>query len=232
MSSAGKSYVLESILQTGLLPVFYNSDLEKAKEIVKACVAGGVRAVEFTNRGPRAYEVFSLLSSWSKTVQPDVTLGAGTIIDSSTAALFINVGAGFIVSPILDTKVSRLCNRRRIPYIPGCQTPTEISSAQAAGAELIKVFPAHIVTPSFIGSVLAPLSRSLLMPSGGVKVDQRDIGEWIRAGAVALNIGSELVPSNPGTKDDFAGITLRVQNCLKWIEEARLRSKSRSRGGS
>jgi 2-dehydro-3-deoxyphosphogluconate aldolase/(4S)-4-hydroxy-2-oxoglutarate aldolase len=145
-----KYQVVSTILEVELLPVFYNGNVEVAKKIVQSCVDGGVKAIEFTNRGDLAYQVFSELSEWCEYEMPHVVIGAGTILE---------------------------------PHIPGCQTPSEISEAEEMGVNLIKVFPAQVLTPAFIKAVLGPCPNSLLMPSGGVKASQKDIVEWIQAGA-------------------------------------------------
>jgi 2-dehydro-3-deoxyphosphogluconate aldolase/(4S)-4-hydroxy-2-oxoglutarate aldolase len=178
-----KYQVVSTILEVELLPVFYNGNVEVAKKIVQSCVDGGVKAIEFTNRGDLAYQVFSELSEWCEYEMPHVVIGAGTILEPETASLYINSGANFIVSPILNSEIAVTCHRRRVTHIPGCQTPSEISEAEEMGVNLIKVFPAQVLTPAFIKAVLGPCPNSLLMPSGGVKASQKDIVEWIQAGA-------------------------------------------------
>ena len=135
MTNFFKHEVVGEILEIGLLPVFYNKDTKVAENIVRACVDGGAKVIEFTNRGDLAYEVFSDLVKWSKKELPDVILGAGTILDTATADLFINCGANFIVGPIFNPDVAKICNRRKIVYIPGCMTPTLLSMGSIKAAQ-------------------------------------------------------------------------------------------------
>lgn len=225
-----KITVLQSIIDVGLLPVFHHDDTEVAKDIVKACFDGGARVVEFTNRGDRASAVFSELASWRDNELPHCILGAGTILDPETAALYINSGADLIVGPTLNREIARTCNRRKILYIPGCQTPTEISEAEEHGADIIKLFPASVVTPRFVKAVLGPMPNTRLMPSGGVKYDRGEVNEWIVTGAVALNMGSDLIKKDLVEEGSYTEIRDRIKECLAWICEARERQGTKEVG--
>lgn len=216
-----KHKVVGEILEIGLVPVFYEGDVEVAKKIVKSCAEGGAKVVEFTNRGDFAYQVFSELSKWCSGELPDIILGAGTIIDPATATLYISCGANFIVGPLLNPDVASLCNRRKVAYVPGCQTPSEISRAEEMGVDVVKVFPANVVTPAFIKGVLGPCPYSLMMVSGGVEATREDIFAWIKAGAAALNIGSNLIRKDLVKAGDFEQIRKIVGQCVLWIKEAR-----------
>jgi 2-dehydro-3-deoxyphosphogluconate aldolase/(4S)-4-hydroxy-2-oxoglutarate aldolase len=213
--------VIESILSVGLIPVFYNGDVEVAREVIRACHGGGAGVVEFTNRGARAHTVFSDLAEWCEGELPGCILGAGTISDPETAALYINEGADYIVGPMLNPEVARICNRRRVLYIPGCQTPTEISEAEELGADIIKLFPASVLKPGFVRALHGPMPHSLIMPSGGVRNTREEVTEWIRAGAAALNMGSDLIRRDLVEGRDFGEIAVGVRRCLGWIVEAR-----------
>lgn len=221
MSRFLRHKVIESILTLGLIPVFYHNDLNVAKEIVKACHDGGARIIEFTNRGARAYETFRELAEWCEKELPDCILGAGTIADQGTAVLYINNGADYIVGPTLNPEVARICNRRKVLYIPGCHTPTEISEAEELGADIIKLFPASVLTPKFVRAVHGPMPRSLIMPSGGVRNSREEVMEWIRAGAVVLNMGSDLIRRDLVESGNFDKIAVNIHRCLGWIAEAR-----------
>lgn len=216
-----KHKVLEKILEIGLLPVFYNGDVEVAKKIVQACADGGAKVIEFTNRGDFAYQVFSELSKWCSLEFSDILLGAGTIIEPATAALYINCGANFIVGPVFNPDVAKTCSRRKVAYIPGCQSPSEISKAEEMGADIIKVFPAKVLTPVFIKAMLGPFRSAKLMPSGGVDTTRKDIFAWIKASASALNIGSNLIRKDLVKAGDFEEIRKMVEQCILWIKEAR-----------
>jgi len=219
MSKFMKHEVVSKLLDTGLLPVFYHKDAETAKKIVQACVRGGAKTIEFTNRGDRAYQVFSELAKFCD--QESVVLGIGTIVDPATAGLYINEGANFIVGPLFNPDVAKVCNRRKVVYIPGCSTPSEISVAEEMGADVVKIFPAVVMGPKFIKAVLGPCPSAKMMPSGGIEVTRNDIYAWIKAGAAALNIGTKLIPGDLVEAKDFDGIQKRVEQCISWIKEAR-----------
>lgn len=215
--------VITKILEIGLLPVFYNGDFEVSKKIIQACANGGAKVLEFTNRGDRAFEIFSKIATWCSDELPEVVLGAGTIIDTATAAIYINSGANFIVGPSFNVNVARLCNRRKVAYVPGCSTPSEISRAEEAGADIVKIFPASVLTPFFVKALLGPCPWSKLLPSGGIKATQEDIFNWIKAGAVALNIGSDLISKDLVQAGDFEDLRKKTEQCIMWIKEARTR---------
>lgn len=208
-------------MEIGLLPTFYCEDFELAKKIVEALIEGRATVVEFTNRGHLAYKVFTELVTWCDKEHPDAILGTGTIIDAPTASLYINSGANFIVGPVFSSQVARICARRKVHYIPGCATPSEISQAEECGAHLVKLFPAVTVGHSFVKSVLGPFPWFKLMPSGGVKATREDIFGWIKTGASVLNIGSNLVRKDLVEAGNFEGIAELVRKCISWIEEAR-----------
>lgn len=221
MPEITKNEVITKILDIGLIPTFYNENLETTKKIVEACAQGGAKVVEFTNRGALAYHLFSELIKWRNKTLPDVILGAGTILEPATAALYINSGANFIVGPVFNPEVAKICNRRKTLYVPGCCTPSEISNAEEMGAEIIKVFPAEVVGPEFIKDVLGPCPWSRLMPSGGVEATRESIFRWIKAGVAALNMGSDLISKDLVKAGEFEGIKKKVEECIRWIKEAR-----------
>jgi 2-dehydro-3-deoxyphosphogluconate aldolase/(4S)-4-hydroxy-2-oxoglutarate aldolase len=161
--------VINTMLDLGLVPLFYNSEVETAVEIVSAIARGGGRVVEFTNRGEMAYPVFTELVKHFAKADPSVILGVGSVMDAPTAALYLATGANFIVGPSHNPEISRLCNRRKIAYLPGCATETEIANAEEAGAEICKIFPGESAGgPGFISAVLAPCPWHRLLPTGGV----------------------------------------------------------------
>jgi 2-dehydro-3-deoxyphosphogluconate aldolase/(4S)-4-hydroxy-2-oxoglutarate aldolase len=210
------------ILATGLVPLFYNSDVETACEIVAACARGGAAAVEFTNRGDEAYPVFAELARRVARTNPAPILGIGSIQDAPTAALFIAAGANFVVGPNLNPEVARLCNRRKIGYLPGCATETEIAQAEELGAEIVKIFPGEAVGgPRFISAVMAPCPWHCLLPTGGVDATEGSVGEWIKAGAAALGMGSRLITGQAVKGRDFDSIAEKTAQVLGWIQAAR-----------
>ena len=181
---------------TGMVPVFYNADVEVSKQVIKACYEGGVRAFEFTNRGDFAHETFAVLSRWVAQECPDMVLGVGSVVDAPTAALYIQLGANFVVGPMFNAEVARLCNRRLVPYTPGCGSVTEIATAQEAGCTLVKIFPAgEVGGPSFVKNVLAPMPWSLIMATGAVEPTRENLQAWFKAGVMVVGMGSKLFPS-------------------------------------
>ncbi|MFW6189235.1 MAG: bifunctional 4-hydroxy-2-oxoglutarate aldolase/2-dehydro-3-deoxy-phosphogluconate aldolase [Planctomycetota bacterium] len=214
--------VLNAMVETGLVPVFYNGDLEVAKQIVTACAAGGARVVEFTNRGDRAVDVFTDLIAWADEACPEVILGVGSVIEAPTGGLYIAAGANFVVGPVMNRELARLCNRRQIAYSPGCGSVTEISDAQELGCEIVKVFPGtQVGGPDFIRAVRGPMPWTRLMPTGGVSAEEGNVKGWIRAGAACLGMGSKLVRKDLVAAGDFDGVIENVRNVLRWISEVR-----------
>jgi 2-dehydro-3-deoxyphosphogluconate aldolase/(4S)-4-hydroxy-2-oxoglutarate aldolase len=213
---------LNAMLDRGLVPVFYNKDIDTAVKITEACAAAGCRCVEFTNRGDFAYEVFAELVKYCKANLPQVIMGVGSVVDPGTAALYMANGANFIVGPILNPEVARVCNRRKIPYSPGCGSASEISEAEELGVEIVKVFPgAEVGGPAFVKAMLGPCPWTRIMPTGGVDATEESVTAWIKAGAAALGIGSNLITKDLVAAGDFAGITAKAQEVLWWVQKAR-----------
>ena len=225
--------VLNEIVRVGVVPVFYEADYQLAKGIVAACAEGGARAVEFTNRGDNAYRTFSDLVIHFAQADPSVILGVGSVVDPGTAAVYISSGANFVVGPVLNPDVARVCNRRKIPYSPGCATASEISQAEELGVEIVKVFPGNSVGgPGFVKSVLAPMPWTRIMPTGGVDVTEKSIAEWFQAGVSAVGIGSKLISKDLVAARDFAGITKKVRQVVGWIAASRAASRAAKRADS
>jgi len=214
--------VLQAMVQSGLVPVFYHQDLEVAKRIAEAVARGGAMVLEFTNRGEFAYTVFSELVQWGREKIPELILGAGSILDPGTAALYVNNGANFIVGPVLNAEVARACNRRKIAYLPGCGSVSEISEAEEYGVEICKVFPgAEVGGPGFVKNVLAPMPWSLIMPTGGVERSRASIEKWFKAGVACVGMGSNLIAKELVTAGDFETISKNTAEVLQWIKEVR-----------
>jgi 2-dehydro-3-deoxyphosphogluconate aldolase/(4S)-4-hydroxy-2-oxoglutarate aldolase len=204
-----------------VLPLFYHPDAQTSGDIIRALGRGGAPAVEYTNRGDGAYEVFAAAARELAAAGAEVVLGVGSVVDAPTAALFIAAGAGFVVGPSFNPEIARLCNRRKVAYIPGCMTPTEIATAEEAGCELIKVFPGNVVTPEFIRAVLAPSPWSRLMPSGGVDLTAASVGEWISAGAAVIGMGSKLVAKDVVQGQHWDRLSEAMATCIEWVRQAR-----------
>jgi 2-dehydro-3-deoxyphosphogluconate aldolase/(4S)-4-hydroxy-2-oxoglutarate aldolase len=221
MAKYSRLHVLNTMVTTGLIPVFYNSDVEIASNIIMACRAGGIRCFEFTNRGDQAHIVFGeLVRRFYEDDQ--VILGAGSVIDPGTAALYIQLGANFIVGPALNPEVARLCNRRKIAYSPGCGSVSEISAAEELGVEIVKIFPgSQVGGPAFVKSVRAPMPWTYLMPTGGVSPTVENIRAWFEAGVAAVGMGSKLVRKDLVAAGEWDTITNLARQTLAWIKEVR-----------
>ncbi len=214
--------VLNTIVEISLVPVFYHADFDTARNVVSAIARAGCPLVEFVNRGDHAWEIFSELDRYFAKSDPSLILGAGSIIDPYTAALYVNCGASFIVGPTLNADVARFCNRRKIPYAPGCGSVTEVSDAEELGCEIIKVFPGKEVGgPAFAKSILGPMPWVRLMPTGGVDATHESVTAWINAGVVALGMGSNLISKEMLAASDWSGIEHNVRNTLALIKEAK-----------
>lgn len=208
--------------ETGMVPVFYHSDLETAKQVVKACYEGGVRAFEFTNRGDFAHEIFGELVKWAAKECPEMILGIGTIVDAGTASMYLQLGANFVVSPLLNPDIFKVCNRRQIPYTPGCMTPSEVGIAQELGAEIVKVFPGgNVGGASFIKNIKAPMPWSSLMVTGGVEPTEESLSKWFGAGVTCVGMGSNLFPKDVIAAKDWAKITQMCKDALDIIKKLR-----------
>lgn len=220
MSKFNKIDTIGIIRSTGIVPVFYNKDVELTKKVVKACYDGGIRAFEFTNRGDGAHRVFRELIDFVRAECPEMALGAGTILDAGTASLYIQLGADFLVSPCTVEEVAKLCNRRGVPYSPGCGTVTEIVHAQELGCDLVKVFPAgNVGGPSFVKNVLGPLPWSMLMCTGAVEPTEENLRAWAASGVVAVGMGSKLFPKDVIASGDWAAISSLCRQCLGWFRK-------------
>lgn len=205
----------------GLIPVFYNSDMEVSKNILKACAEGAV-CIEMTNRGDGAIRIFSELAEYCEKEFPQVILGAGSIIDAPTGALYINYGANFIVGPVIDEGLAILCNKRKIPYIPGCGTATEIQVAHSLGAEFCKIFPGGLVGgPAFVKAMKGPCPWTYIMPTGGVSTTKESLTEWFSAGVVCVGIGSKLITKELVEDRNYKKITSEVKRVINLIKEIR-----------
>ena len=205
---------MQAIAETGMVPVFYHADAEIAKQVLKACYAGGVRAFEFTNRGDFAQEVFGELVKYAVKELPGMIVGVGSVVDPATAAMYLQLGANFVVGPLFNPAIAPVCNRRLVPYCPGCGTVTEIGLAQEAGCDLCKVFPGDVLGPAFIKGLRAPMPWSKLMVTGGVKPTRENLEAWFKAGVTCVGMGSNLFPKDVIAAGDWARIS---SLCLEMV---------------
>ena len=221
MARFDKLQVLKKIGETGMVPVFYHKDAEIAKKVIKACYEGGVRAFEFTNRGDFAHEVFAECVKYAATECPEMAMGVGSVVDASTAALYIQLGACFVVGPLFNSDIVPVCNRRLIPYCPGCGSVSEIGKAQEMGCDLVKVFPGDVYGPSFVKSVLAPCPWSKIMVTGGVAPTEENLSAWMKAGVCCVGMGSLLFPKDRVAAQDWQYVTDKCREALGYIAQTR-----------
>jgi 2-dehydro-3-deoxyphosphogluconate aldolase / (4S)-4-hydroxy-2-oxoglutarate aldolase len=214
--------VYNQIRETGIIPLFYHQKIEICFNIIKACYAGGTRVFEFTNRGDYAHEVFGELNKRCQKELPDLILGVGTIVDGPTASLYIQLGTNFIVTPTLVEELAPVCQRRKVAWIPGAGSVTEISRAEELGAEIIKIFPAtQVGGPEFIKAVKGPMPWTNIMPSGGVKPEENNIKAWFEAGAFCLGMGSQLMVKNKNDEYDYPEIERLMRLSIEWAAKYR-----------
>ena len=221
MAKFDKVAVLAKMGATGVVPVFYHKDAEVAKQVVKACYEGGIRAFEFTNRGDFAHEVFAEVVKFAAKECPDMAMGVGSVVDPATAALYIQLGACFIVGPLFNPEVSRVCNRRLVPYTPGCGTVSEVGAAQETGCDLCKCFPGDVLGPKFVKGLMAPMPWTKLMVTGGVEPTKETIEGWIKAGVFCVGMGSKLFPGDKVAAQDWQYVTDKCREALGYVADAR-----------
>ncbi len=222
MARHNRIEVALKIKETGLIPVFYHPDFDTCINVIEACYKGGIRVFEFTNRGDYAHELFSKLNKHVAEHFPEMMFGIGTVIDAGTASLYMQLGADFVVSPILVEEMAATCNRRKIAWIPGAGSLTEISRAEALGAEVVKIFPGtQVGGPEFVKAVLGPSPWSSIMPTGGVSLEEDNLSQWFKAGVISVGIGSSLFTKEALAQKDWQGISEKVAAALTFIKEVK-----------
>ncbi len=214
MAKFDKLAVLAKMAEAPVVPVFYHKDAETACAVVKACYDGGVRCFEFTNRGDFAHQVFEKVVKYAAEHCPDMAVGVGSIVEPGTAAIYMQLGACFVVGPLFNPEVAKVCNRRGVPYIPGCGTVSEIGAAQECGCEVVKAFPGDVLTPKFVKGVMAPMPWTRIMVTGGVEPTQENLTSWFKAGAFCVGMGSKLFPKETIAAADWAAISAKCRECL------------------
>ncbi len=211
--------VFNAMKSTGVVPVFYHADIEVCKSVIKACYDGGIRVFEFVNRGDFAHELFAALNQYALAELPGMVMGAGSIVEEGTTALYIQNGANFIVSPLLNENMAKICNRRKIMWSPGCGTLSEINKAQELGCEVVKVFPASEVGgPSFVKAVKAPMPWTDIMPTGGVSCEQENLEKWFAAGVTCVGMGSNLFPAEIMESKDWPALEQKARQLIETIK--------------
>lgn len=219
MAKFDKFQVMAKMGEAPIVPVFYHKDLNVAKAVVKACYEGGVRAFEFTNRGDFAHEIFGELVKYAGVECPEMALGVGSVVDAGTASLYMQLGACFVVGPMFNPDVAKVCNRRQVPYTPGTGSISEVGFAQEAGCELIKVFPGDVLGPKFVKGLLAPMPWSKLMVTGGVEPTEDNLNAWFKAGVYCVGMGSKLFPKDVVAAQDWGSISEKCRACLDIVKK-------------
>ena len=214
--------VLAAMIDQGVIPVFYHPDAEVCRKVIQACANGGAKCVEFTNRGDFAAHVFLEVTRHFASADPSVIMGVGSIVDAPTAGLYIANGARFVVGPVLNPDVAKVCNRRKIPYSPGCGSATEISQAEELGCEIVKIFPGGSVGgPEFVKAILGPCPWTRIMPTGGVDSTEESLRKWFDAGVACVGLGTNLITKELLGKQDYAGIEAKVRATIQLVRTIR-----------
>ena len=219
MAQFTRIQVAQTMMETGLIPLFFSSDIPLGKKVLKACYNGGARLLEFTARGDFAHEVFSELTKYAIAELPGLIMGVGSITDGAAASLYMSLGANFIVTPVLREDIAIVCNRRKVLWSAGCGSLTEIARAEELGCEIVKLFPGDIYGPKFVKSIKGPCPWTNIMPTGGVFPTVENLTSWFNAGVTCVGIGSQLISNNILLNKDFETLEGNVRNTLNIIKE-------------
>lgn len=221
MRKLSRPEIATKFSESGLVPLFYHDNAEVVKQVILSCYKGGARFFEFTNRGEFAHEVFAEVVKYSRKHCPEMILGAGSVTDAASASLYMSLGAEFIVSPVLREDVARICNRRKVHYLPGCGSLSEICIAEELGCEIVKLFPAAVYGPKFVKAVKGPQPWTSIMPSGGVSPDKENLKQWFKAGVFCVGMGSSLITKEIIQNEDYNALEIKVSEALQLISEIR-----------
>ncbi|WP_417871126.1 bifunctional 4-hydroxy-2-oxoglutarate aldolase/2-dehydro-3-deoxy-phosphogluconate aldolase [Winogradskyella sp.] len=219
MANYSRIEVVNVMKQTGLVPLFYNGDIEVSKKVVKAVYDGGARLLEFTARGDFAHEVFGELNKYVLKELPGMIMGVGSVTDAASASRFMALGANFIVTPVLREDIAIVCNRRKVMWSPGCGSLTEICRAEELGCEIVKLFPGGIYGPDFVKAIKGPQPWTSIMPTGGVSPTKENLEGWFKAGVTCVGMGSKLIAKNADGNYDLAKIESDTKNAISIIKE-------------
>jgi 2-dehydro-3-deoxyphosphogluconate aldolase/(4S)-4-hydroxy-2-oxoglutarate aldolase len=221
MAKYSRLEVANVMAETGMVPLFFHTDVELGKKVIKACYDGGARLMEFTSRGDFAFEVFGALNKYALAELPGMILGVGSITDAAAASLYMQLGANFIVTPVLREDIALVCNRRKVLWSPGCASLTEIARAEELGCEIVKLFPGDVYGPQFVKGIKGPCPWTSIMPTGGVSTDRENLKSWFDAGVTCVGIGSQLISNEVLKSQDFDGLEATVRATLATIKEIR-----------
>jgi 2-dehydro-3-deoxyphosphogluconate aldolase/(4S)-4-hydroxy-2-oxoglutarate aldolase len=221
MAKYSRLEVAQVMKETGMVPLFFHSDVELGKQVVKACYDGGARLMEFTSRGDFAHEVFGELNKYALKECPGMILGVGSVTDAAQASLYMSLGANFIVTPVLREDIATVCNRRKVLWSPGCGTLTEICRAEELGCEIVKLFPGDIYGPKFVKGIKGPQPWTSIMPTGGVTPEETNLKGWFDAGVTCVGMGSQLISKEILANKDMDGLKAKVADALSIIKKVR-----------
>ena len=213
--------VAQMMKETGLVPLFFNNDIDISKQVLKACYDGGARLLEFTARGDFAHEVFGELTKYALKELPGMIMGVGSVTDAAAASFYMALGANFIVTPVLREDIAIVCNRRKVLWSPGCGTLTEITRAEELGCELVKLFPGDIYGPKFVKGIKGPQPWTSIMPTGGVSPTLENLTRWFDAGVTCVGMGSQLISKEILANKDYAKLEQDVKSALALIKKIR-----------
>ncbi|HIN20137.1 MAG: bifunctional 4-hydroxy-2-oxoglutarate aldolase/2-dehydro-3-deoxy-phosphogluconate aldolase [Candidatus Neomarinimicrobiota bacterium] len=219
MAKFSKIDVQIKMKETGLVPLFFHSDIEVGKKVIEACYNGGARLLEFTNRGDFASEIFRELSKFSLNEFPEMALGVGSVTDAGTASIYLQFGANFVVTPVLREDVAKVCNRRKILWSAGCGSLTEIAKAEELGCDVVKLFPGGIYGPDFVKAIKGPCPWTDIMPTGGVSPTFDSLNSWFQAGVICVGMGSKLISKDTLKAQDYGEIKKLVNKSLNIISD-------------
>lgn len=213
--------VAQAMKETGMIPLFFHNDIELSKKVLKACYDGGARLMEFTSRGDFAHEVFAELTKYAIAELPGMIMGVGSVTDAASASLYMQLGANFIVTPVLREDIAIVCNRRKVLWSPGCGTLTEIARAEELGCEIVKLFPGDIYGPQFVKGVKGPQPWTSIMPTGGVSPTEENLKAWFDAGVTCVGMGSQLISKDILKNREFDKLKNNVKEALDLIKRLR-----------
>jgi len=221
MAQFSRIEVATTMKEVGMIPLFFNNDIELSKKVLKACYDGGAKLLEFTARGDFAHEIFGDLIKYSVKELPGMIMGVGSVSDAAQASLFISLGANFVVTPLLREDIATVCNRRKVLWSAGCGSLTEIARAEELGCEIVKLFPGDIFGPQFVKSVKGPQPWTSIMPTGGVSPTEENLKGWFDAGVTCVGMGSKLISKDITANEDFVKLEMNVRKVLAIIKSLR-----------
>jgi len=221
MAKYSRLEVAMAMRESGMIPLFFHSDVELGKKVLRACYEGGARLMEFTSRGDFAHEVFAKLNKFALAELPGMIMGVGSITDAGAASLYMQLGANFIVTPVLREDIALVCNRRKVLWSPGCGSLTEIARAEELGCEIVKLFPGSTYGPGFVKAIKGPSPWTDIMPTGGVSTEESNLRGWFEAGVTCVGMGSKLISKEILDQKDFSKLENEVRKTLDIIKSVR-----------